>query len=79
METGYRLDGTGTPVPRNIIERFTCRYGGVEILRADLFPAITANPYISFDAVAMRTGAFEFEWVDDRGLVIRASAWIDVD
>ena len=48
METGYRHTATGELVPRDIITSFACRYNGIEIFRADLFPAIAANPFITF-------------------------------
>jgi sulfur-oxidizing protein SoxZ len=48
METGYRHLASGEAVPRDIITSFTCRYNGTEIFRADLFPAIAANPFITF-------------------------------
>ena len=40
METGFRPDNTGKPVPRDIITEFVCKYNGEEIFRAELFPAI---------------------------------------
>ena len=52
METGYRLGPTGAVIPRDIINRFTCTYNGQEVFRADLFPAVAANPFIAFFAVA---------------------------
>ena len=52
METGYRHTAAGEVVARNIITSFSCRYNGAEIFRADLFPAIAANPFITFFTVA---------------------------
>ena len=66
-------------MPRNIVERFTCRYNGVEVFSADLFPAVTANPFLSFTTVATESGELEFTWTDDRGETIRASASIVVE
>src|SRR6266404_4878244 len=79
METGYRHTATGQLVPRDIITSFTCRYNGTEIFRADLFPAIAANPFISFFTVATESGKFEFEWIGDRGFTETASASISVE
>jgi sulfur-oxidizing protein SoxZ len=67
METGYRLDSTGAAIPRNIISRFACRYNGDEIFRAELFPAIAANPYIAFFTTAVESGELVFSWTDDQG------------
>jgi sulfur-oxidizing protein SoxZ len=79
METGYRRTATGEIIPRNIITSFTCRYNGTEIFRADLFPAIAANPFITFFTVATESGKFEFEWTGDLGFSGTASASIIVE
>ena len=79
METGYRHTADGEVVPRDIITSFACRYNGAEIFRADLFPAISANPFITFFTVATESGKFDFEWVGDRGFSETASATITVE
>ena len=79
METGFRHTSAGDLVPRDIITSFVCRYNGTEIFRADLFPAIAANPYISFFTVAKDSGKFEFEWIGDNGFAETASAAITVE
>jgi len=78
METGYRRTAVGDLIPRNIITSFTCRYNGQEIFRADLFPAIAANPFISFFTVANESGKLDFEWIGDQGFSETASAAITV-
>jgi sulfur-oxidizing protein SoxZ len=67
METGFRGDASGAIVPRDIIHTFACTYNGTEIFRAELFPAIAANPYLSFFTVATESGTLAFSWTDDRG------------
>jgi sulfur-oxidizing protein SoxZ len=79
METGYRRVASGEVVPRDIITSFTCSYNGAEIFRADLFPAIAANPFITFCTTAVESGKFEFEWIGDRGFSETASASITVE
>ena len=79
METGYRRTAEGEIVPRDIITSFSCRYNGAEIFRADLFPAIAANPFISFFTVATESGKFDFEWIGDNGFAASASASITVE
>ena len=79
METGYRHTSEGVVVPRDIITSFACHYNGVEIFRADLFPAIAANPFITFFTVATESGKFEFEWIGDKGFSEIASASITID
>jgi sulfur-oxidizing protein SoxZ len=79
METGYRHTASGQLVPRDIITSFTCRYNGTEIFRADLFPAIAANPFVTFFTVARESGKLEFEWIGDNGFSETASATISVE
>ena len=67
MESGYRLDNTGAAIPRDIINHFVCSYNGDEIFRAELFPAIAANPFIAFSTVATESGELVFAWTDDHG------------
>jgi sulfur-oxidizing protein SoxZ len=67
METGFRHNEQGERIPRDIIHRLVCTYNGEEVFRADLFPAITANPFVSFTTVATESGTLAFSWTDDRG------------
>lgn len=67
METGYRPKGDGTLFPRDIIRGFVCKLNDIEIFRADLFPAIAANPFIAFTIKAEEGGSMIFSWIDDRG------------
>jgi sulfur-oxidizing protein SoxZ len=67
METGYRLDSKGAAIPRDIINRFICEYNGEEVFRAELFPAIAANPFLAFSTVATESGELAFSWTDDHG------------
>ena len=76
METGYRHTASGQVVPRDIITSFTCRYNGEEIFRADMFPAIAANPFVSFHTVATESGTMDFEWTGDNGFHETGSAKI---
>jgi len=67
METGLRLDERGEVIPRKIINRFACRYGGVEVFSVDLHEAVSANPFIEFHLVATESGRLEFVWEEDGG------------
>ena len=67
METGYRPDLSGKLIPRDIINKFVCTYNGTEIFRADLHPAIAANPFLSFYTVATESGVLTFTWTGDDG------------
>ncbi len=67
METGYRIGATGKPIPRDIIDQFVCTYNGEEIFRAQFFPAIAANPYLTFFTTATESGTLTFSWTDQHG------------
>ncbi|MEQ8934346.1 MAG: thiosulfate oxidation carrier complex protein SoxZ [Amphiplicatus sp.] len=69
METGHRLDAKGATIPRNIINRFECVYDGATVFAADLYPAVSANPFLSFTTIATKSGAIRFTWTDDKGVV----------
>ena len=79
METGFRHTERGEAIPRDIITQFVCTYNGTEIFSADLFPAIAANPLITFTTVATESGTLDFKWVGDNGFSETASAKIVVE
>ena len=70
METGFRVSSDGKLVPRNIVRKFTCRFNdGTKdetVVAAELFPAIAANPYLTFNMVAA-PGTLTFTWEGDEG------------
>ncbi len=68
MESGQRRDDMGRAIPRQIIHTFTCTYNGEEVFRAEFFPAIAANPFLSFFARATESGELVFTWTDDQGV-----------
>ena len=79
METGFRRTQLGALVPRDIIRRFVCTYNGTEVFRAELHPAISANPFIVFSTVATESGTLAFHWTGDNGFSVTESAAIGVD
>ena len=78
METGYRRSQTGEAIPRDIIRQFVCTYNGAEIFRAELHPAIAANPFFAFSTVATESGTVAFTWTGDNGFALTESASITV-
>ena len=78
METGFRRTQLGEVIPRDIIRLFTCTYNGEEIFRAELHPAIAANPLIAFTTIATESGTIEFRWTGDNGYSVTQSAKISV-
>jgi sulfur-oxidizing protein SoxZ len=79
METGYRRTQLGAAIPRDIVRRFVCTYNGAEIFRAELHPAIAANPFIAFSTVAVESGTLTFQWTGDNGFSVTESATIAVE
>ena len=79
METGYRPDDSGGIRPRDIIQRFSCTYNGEEVFAADLYPAMSANPYLAFTTVATESGELAFHWTDDAGRTQTETAKIAVE
>ena len=79
METGYRIGITGEPIPRDIINDFVCTYNGEEVFRAKFYPAIAANPFMSFYTVAIESGTVAFSWTDQHGETQVQTAAITVE
>jgi sulfur-oxidizing protein SoxZ len=69
MESGQRRDAMGQAIPRDIINSFICTYNDQEVLRADLFPAIAANPFLSLVVTAHESGLLRMSFTDDHGVV----------
>src|SRR6202795_4971967 len=78
METGYRTDTVGKTIPRNVIQRFTCRYNGEPVFAVRMSPGVAANPYLRFFVTARESGTLDFEWTDDEGVRGTAQATIKV-
>lgn len=79
MESGFRHSSIGVLLPRDIITEFVCTYDGEEIFRADLFPAISANPFVTFHTVATKSGTLTFTWTGDNGFSVTEQASITVE
>lgn len=78
METGFRFDVMGRPIPKNVINHLQVRYNGAEVFSAEMGSGVAANPYVQFYTVAEASGEFVFEWVDDKGDRGRETAAITV-
>ncbi len=78
MESGQRRDSMGAVIPRDIIHSLVCTYNDEEVMRADFFPAISANPYLAFSTIARDSGTISFTWTDDHGTVQTEHATITV-
>jgi sulfur-oxidizing protein SoxZ len=78
METGFRYDALGRRTPRNVIHTLVCRYGGVEVFRAEMGAGIAANPFLRFPVRARESGNVECRWVDSENVAGVASAHLTV-
>ncbi len=79
METGFRSGTNGRIIPRNIIERFTATWNGRQLIDMNLSPAIAANPFVSFFAVAQESGRVVMRWSGDNGFQVEESVTIAVE
>jgi sulfur-oxidizing protein SoxZ len=79
METGFRHSNTGAAIPRDIITTFVATYNGEEIFSAQLFPAIAANPFLTFYTIAKDSGTLEFRWTGDNGYAASEQVKIAVE
>lgn len=79
METGYRPDAQGRLIPRDIVNRFECLFEGETVFAADLFPSISANPYMAFTMRVERSGELVFRWRDDQGATLEEKRRVVVE
>ena len=78
MESGQRKGADGKPIPRKILNKFTCTVAGKQVFQADFEPAISANPYIQFKFKATESGPVVLTWTDDDGTTIVGQETIKV-
>ena len=79
MENGFRHDNMGKPIPRDIITSLVCTYNQETIFEATLYPAIAANPFVTFHTIATESGTITLTWTGDNGFSQEASAKILVE
>ena len=79
METGFRHGTNGQMIPRDIITSFACTYNGEEIFSTLFYPAIAANPFVTFNTVATESGTIAFRWIGDNGFEVTEEAKIVVE
>jgi len=69
METGQRKDKkTGKLIPAHFIQEVTCQHKGKTIVLAQWGPAISKNPYLSYQFTGAAAGdTVSISWVDNKG------------
>ncbi len=78
MESGHRQAEDGGLVPRQIINKFTCKVNGEDAFSMDLEPAVSSNPYISFMLRIDEDSELAFEWHDDNGDIYTKTSKVKV-
>ncbi|TDY03906.1 thiosulfate oxidation carrier complex protein SoxZ [Thiohalophilus thiocyanatoxydans] len=69
METGLRKDEkTGDKIPAHYIQEVTCEHNGKEVVLAQWGPAVSKNPYLSYEFTGGKSGDdVSISWVDNKG------------
>lgn len=69
METGRRKDKkTGKKVPAHYIQTVSGKHNGKEVVLAEWGPAVSKNPYVSFQFAGAKKGdTVELTWSDNKG------------
>lgn len=69
METGQRKNKkTGKKIPAHFIQTVSGKHNGKEVLVAEWGPAVSKNPYISFQFAGAKKGdSVEISWSDNKG------------
>lgn len=78
MESGFRRGSRGEVIERDIITHFECLYDGDLVFEAEFFPAVAANPLLTFHTRAVESGTLEFRWTDQAGTRWSETADIEV-
>jgi sulfur-oxidizing protein SoxZ len=67
MESGFRRDNHGNPIPRRILNKVVATYDATPIFEADWFTPVAATPFLAFTVRAETSGAIRVVWHDDDG------------
>ncbi len=69
METGMRKNKkTGKKIPAHFIQSVSGKHNGKEVVLAEWGPAVSKNPYLSFQFAGAKKGdTVELTWSDNKG------------
>ena len=69
METGLRKNKkTGKKIPAHHIQTVSGKHNGKEVVVAEWGPAVSKNPYLSFQFAGAKKGdKVELTWTDNKG------------
>lgn len=78
MESGFRRDARGQPIPRKILNKVTVTFEDELVLEGDWFIGVAASPFLAFDLRVERAGTLRITWRDDDGTLITAQHRIEL-
>jgi sulfur-oxidizing protein SoxZ len=78
METGFRRDDSGKPVPANSIETIRVEFEGELLWQGHVLNALAANPSITVRMAITKPGTFRANWRDQEGNTGSISAEVKV-
>ena len=68
METGFRKDASGSPVPAWFITEVTAKLNGDVVMQAQWGPSVAKNPFLAVKVKGGKAGdKVAVAWVDNRG------------
>lgn len=78
MESGFRVDANGDPIPAHLLTGFTAKLGDALLMEWQPETAISQNPYLEFTFAARQSGILRMVWTDETGTVAEAEREIQV-
>lgn len=68
METGFRKDSSGNPIPAWFISEVTAKLNGKDVMKAQWGPSVSKNPFLAFKVKGGKAGdKLSITWVDSKG------------
>lgn len=68
METGFRKDSSGNPIPAWFIQDVTAKLNGKDVMKAQWGPSVSKNPFLAFKIKGGKAGdKLSITWVDSKG------------
>jgi sulfur-oxidizing protein SoxZ len=67
METGFRKDKKGEPIPANHIDNLTITHNGNKVVDADIGAAVSKDPYFQFQVAGAKGDEITLAYTDNNG------------
>jgi len=78
METGLRPDASGAIPPKRLIRSLVAELAGRRVFVAEMYRAVSANPYVRFFVAAEKPGELSLTWTEDTDRSVQASVAVEV-